>query len=163
MNLEEKVIGFKVPLDSDIPERLKTLGWKLRLKQKEVLVEMVKALEAKVEGLESGQIKLFPDDSEKVNQDNDLKKRVDELEQKILELAQEAPRPQKNINKTPDEKPVLRPFEKMILKLKGEGFSTRDIGKMLESEGYKTPTGLTNWHHDTINKVIKKYSVSDPA
>jgi len=168
---KEKVIGFKVPAESDIQDRLKTIVQKTRLKYGELLKKWIVNEEREIAELEAKQIPLFGGEkspgmqelTEECNRLTELENRlleklsakIAEQDKRITELiaARDAKHSRQSI---PELKSGAHDFSERILELSAQGLSARQIARQLEAEGIKTQKGLTHWHHATITNIINK-------
>jgi len=159
---EEKVIGFKVPADSDLPNRLKGIVQRTRLKYGELLEKWIAQEEKE---LETSQLQLFPNGDEQVNQQlteqsekltSEYKARIEALEEKVSELLTTWAKPKlAKISRTETDSFPVEAVAR-ISELSKEGLSARKIAQQLEAEGIKTQKGKTQWHHDSVRNIQKR-------
>jgi len=165
-----RMIGIKVSANSPLPERLKALSLKLKMDYEQLLEKWIISEE------QPGQLKLFSETDEPIVKPKDLQLNPIASEVKLFEARLAAMEEQ--ISKItgfltteteensdlvePEVKPNRREVkpelnhETIILELSREGLSTRQIAARLNSEGIKTATGLENWNHGVVGKILKR-------
>jgi hypothetical protein len=175
-----KMIGIRVPAESDLPERLKKLGIHLRKSHGELLEMWVRETENRKD-LFGGKIfnqEGAPNETT-TGELTELQAQVKELAERVAVLESRAPdtatpAEKSNATVTPENTvpaaTVIPEFSAptsqdgnanteavaRILELSAEGLSTRKIAVRLNADGIPTLTGGVSWNHGAVAKVLKQ-------
>ena len=181
-----KMIGIRVPEESDLPARLKGISEKTRLSYCELLEKLITQAELNPNtpepGIEAKDIIALQALAEKFS---DLRLQVHEIGARLKILEKNANPEKDNTNsyqaseasaaaslkraqETDGSEQVSEIIEEKsesegkaatityIRRLSAEGLSLRKIAERLKSEAIPTLSGSGVWHHETVRKVLAK-------
>ena len=148
------MIGIRVPDTSDLPDRLKRLGFRLRLSHGALLEKWISA-----------------EESRDTDQDNDVTAAIKALDERLTKLEHQAtantkttagkrqPRHTSDAGKRQPRHTSDMPNHARIFELWNQGMSTRKIAEQMAAEGILAPKGKP-YHHSTIHQIIKDASTT---
>ena len=160
-----KMIGIRVPHNSNLSDRLKRIGFRLRMSHGELLEKWVTEEESRKGALD-------PDDN------GELRAEIEALSLriKILEDRAEASAPDqtqahqspkktlsraKGNTKKTSAPPEKSDATKRILELAAEGLTMRKIAERLTAEGIPTIKGGEKWNNSVVSRIIKRMKASN--
>ena len=170
---KEKMIGIRIPENSDLPVRMRKLARWLRLENGDLLERWIKAEEAGQITGGGEQLSLDLGQGETAGADRaELESRIAELESRIAKLetgaapvnqreGEQGEQSEPEPGLEPEPEPALQEGDEKdnviayICQLSAEGLSTRKIAERLTAEGRPTLTGKGKWHFAVVAKLLR--------